>query len=298
LAGGARFRYTRSARREGTPLALRFLIIEGNTRTARDRYAAAYGRMPSESYATAVQEIVEDAVLDLAFPADEGANLPGSQGLAAYDAVFVTGSALNVYDAEPAVTRQLDLMRAVFDSGVPVFGSCWGLQLATVAAGGEVRPNPRGREIGFARNIAPTAAGREHPLMAGRPAAFAAPASHIDTVTALPEGAVVLASNAMSEVQAAEIRHGNGVFWGVQYHPEYTLAELASLIERRAKPLAAEGFFASLEDAASYVADLRALDADPSRTDLAWRHGLDAETLDPVLRRRELRNFIGHQVGR
>ena len=83
---------------------------------------------------------------------------------------------------------------------------------------------------------------------------------------------------------------------GVQYHPEYTLAELASLIERRAKPLAAEGFFARPEDAGAYAADLRALDADPSRTDLAWRHGLDAETLDPTLRRRELRNFIDHQV--
>jgi GMP synthase (glutamine-hydrolysing) len=277
-------------------LALRFLIIEGNTRAARDAYAAGYGRTPAQSYAAALQEIVPEAVCDLAFPADEGASLPDPAGIESYDAVFVTGSALNVYDIEPAVLRQVDLMRAVYASGVPAFGSCWGLQLATVAAGGEVRPNRRGREIGFARNIAPTSAGREHPLMVGRPAAFSAPASHIDTVTALPAQAVVLAANGVSEVQAAEIRHGKAVFWGVQYHPEYTLAELASLIERRAKPLAAEGFFAAPEDAAAYASDLRALDADPTRADLAWRHGLDAEVLNPVLRRREIRNFIAHQV--
>lgn len=279
-------------------MALRFLIIEGNTRRARDAHAAGYGRTPSQSYAAALQEIVPDAVCDVACPADEGATLPDPAGLESYDAVFVTGSALNVYDAEPPVLRQLGLMRAVYESGVPAFGSCWGLQLATVAAGGKVRPNPHGREIGFARNIAPTAAGREHPLMAGRPAAFSAPASHIDTVTLLPAQAVVLAANGLSAVQAAEIRHRKGVFWGVQYHPEYTLAELASLIERRAKPLAAEGFFRVPEDATAYAADLRTLDADPARADLAWRHGLDAEILDPVLRRRELRNFIAHQVRR
>jgi GMP synthase (glutamine-hydrolysing) len=277
-------------------MALRFLIIEGNTREVRERAAAGYGRTPSQSYAAAVQEIAPEALCDIAFPADEGANLPDPAGLESYDAVFVTGSALNVYDLVPAVTRQIELMRAVYESGVPSFGSCWGIQVAAVAAGGEVRVNPAGREVGFARNIAPTEAGRAHPVLAGRPAAFAAPASHIDTVTALPGDAVPLASNGMSTVQAAEIRYGGGVFWGVQYHPEYTLAELAALIEWRAPALTAEGLFTGPEDAAAYVADLRALDREPSRRDLAWRHGLDAEVLDPVRRRRELRNFIAHRV--
>ena len=31
----------------------------------------------------------------------------------------------------------------------------------------------------------------------------------------------VLARNVDTPVEAAEIRHGNGVFWGVQYHPEF-----------------------------------------------------------------------------
>jgi GMP synthase (glutamine-hydrolysing) len=46
------------------------------------------------------------------------------------------------------------------------------------------------------------------------------------------------------------------------------------------------------------VADLAALHAEPHRTSLAWRLGLDAEVLDPVRRTREIRNFIEHRVKR
>ena len=61
-------------------MGLKFLVVEGNTRGARQAHKAAYGLMPSESYAAVLQAIEPDAVCDLAFPADEGANLPGSGG--------------------------------------------------------------------------------------------------------------------------------------------------------------------------------------------------------------------------
>jgi GMP synthase (glutamine-hydrolysing) len=277
-------------------MALRILVIEGNTRPMRTSHVAAYGMMACESYAAALQRIEPALVCDFAFPADDGANLPDRAGLASYDGVAMTGSSLHVYEQEPAVTRQIDLMRAVLAAGTPVVGSCWGLQVATVAAGGVVAKNPRGREIGFARNIVPTEAGRAHPLMAGRPAAFAAPTSHLDEVTTLPEGATVLATNSVSAVQAVEISYEGGSFWGVQYHPEYTLGEIAAVMERRADSLIAEDFFRDLEDAAAIIADLRALSAEPARTDLAWRYGLDAEVLDFDRRTVEIRNFIEARV--
>jgi GMP synthase (glutamine-hydrolysing) len=279
-------------------MALRFLVVEGNVRGARLAHRAAYGRMPSESYAALLQAIEPDSLCDLAFPADEGANLPDPASLQSYDGVVLTGSALNVYDGTPAVTRQVELMRAVYASGTPAFGSCWGIQIGAVAAGGDVRRNPKGWEMGFARRLVPTEAGQAHPLLAGRPAAFDAPAIHVDAVTAAPPDCTVLAANAFSDIQAAEIRSEGGTFWGVQYHPEFGLDEIAVILERRAEILVAEGFCENLEDAASYVADLRALHGEPQRRDLAWRHGLDAEVLDPVRRTREIRNFIEERVKR
>jgi GMP synthase (glutamine-hydrolysing) len=252
--------------------------------------------MPSQSYAAVLTAIEPGALCDLAFPADAGANLPDPAGLRSYDAVVFTGSALNIYDATPEVTRQVELMRSAYASAVPVFGSCWGIQVGAVAAGGDVRRNPLGREIGFARNIAPSEAGRLHPMLAGRPAAYDAPAIHLDIVAVPPGACTVLAANRMAGIQAAEIRAEGGVLWGVQYHPEFSLAELGTILETRRQVLVDEGFCATAEEAGAYAGDLKALDADPARRDLAWRHGIDQEVLDPLRRTAEIRNFVSHMV--
>jgi GMP synthase (glutamine-hydrolysing) len=159
-----------------------------------------------------------------------------------------------------------------------------------------VQPNPLGREVGIARKLSATEAGRGHPLLEGRPTAYDAPAIHLDMVTALPDDCTVLASNAISPVQAAEIRQDGGVFWGVQYHPEFSISELAAILSRRTDILVKEGFCRTTDEAIAYTQELIALDKDPSRFDLAWRHGIDAEVLDPHRRTREICNFIEHRV--
>ena len=110
-------------------------------------------------------------------------------------------------------------MRAVFASRTPAFGSCWGIQVGAVAAGGDVRRNPRGREVGFARNIAPTDAGRSHPMLAGRPPAYDAPTTHLDVVAVPPADCTVLAGNRMAAIQAAEIRVGGAALWACSTIP-------------------------------------------------------------------------------
>jgi GMP synthase (glutamine-hydrolysing) len=277
-------------------MALRFLVVEGNTRSARQAHKEDYGLTLSESYAEVILGIAQDAVCDIAFPTDEGANLPDAAGLESYDGIVLTGSHLNIYHRTPDILRQIDLMRAVFASRTPSFGSCWGLQVAAVVADGDVRQNPLGREVGIARRLTPTEAGRAHPLLEGRPAAYDAPAIHLDVVTVLPQACTVLASNAVSPVQAAEIRRDGGTFWGVQYHPEFSLGELAAILSRRTDILVREGFCRTPEEALAYAEDLAALDKDPARFDLAWRHGIDQEVLEPVRRTREIRNFIEHRV--
>jgi GMP synthase (glutamine-hydrolysing) len=274
---------------------LHLLVIEGNTREDRETYRIGFGRSASEAYAATLREIAPGAACEICFPADEGAGLPDAAGLQAYDGVFITGSALNLYDGGPAIMRQIELAREVFASRTPFFGSCWGLQVATAAAGGEVFRNPKGREIGFARNIFPTETGRAHPLLAGRPAAYDAICSHLDIVAPAP-GARVLAANAMSAVQAAEIVWEGGTFWGVQYHPEYSLREIAAIVARRGSNLAREGFFPDERQALAYAEDLRALDAAPERRDIASRLALGDDVLDPVKRRAELVNFLDARV--
>jgi GMP synthase (glutamine-hydrolysing) len=116
--------------------------------------------------------------------------------------VMIPGSPLHIYDPTPSVTRQIEFARAAFAAGVAVWGSCRGLQLATVALGGSVRRNPRGRELPIARAITVTEAGRVYPLFATRPAVFDALCSHLDEIETLPPNSQVLAANELSAIQA------------------------------------------------------------------------------------------------
>lgn len=205
----------------------------------------------------------------------------------------IPGSPLHIYDPTPAVARQIDFVRAAFAAGVPVWGSCWGLQLAIVALGGSVRRNPRGRELPIARAITVTEVGRTHPLLASRPAVFDALCSHLDEIETLPPNSRVLAANEISAVQAIAVETPwRGSFLGTQYHPEHTLAVSAALIEMRAGELVEEGFGTKPSEIVAIAADYRALDAEPTRRDLIWRYGIAGEIMDPVRRTTEIRNWL------
>src|SRR5438874_5394582 len=165
----------------------------------------------------------------------DGEALPFGTTLSDFDGVMFPGSPLHVYDPDPCVRRQSDFARAAFAAGLPVWGSCWGLQLAVVALGGSVRRNPRGRELPIARAITVTEVGRAHPLLASRPAAFDALCSHLDEIETLPPASQVLAANGFSAVQAISAQTSwGGSFHDTKYHPEHTLAVSAALIEMRA----------------------------------------------------------------
>ncbi|MBO0736533.1 MAG: type 1 glutamine amidotransferase [Alphaproteobacteria bacterium] len=223
----------------------------------------------------------------------DGEALPFGTALSDFDGVMLPGSPLHIYDATPAVTRQIDFARAAFAAGVSVWGSCWGLQLATVALGGSVRRNPRGRELPIARAVTVTEAGRAHPLLATRPAVFDALCSHLDEIETLPPNSQVLAANELSAIQAVATRtRWRGSFLGTQYHPEHTLAVSAALIEMRANELVEEGFGASPPEIVAIAADYRALDAEPTRRDLIWRYGIASEIMDPVRRSAEVGNWL------
>ena len=160
---------------------MHFLVAESETAEQRERRRASTGQSSGETYADTLRGLAQDATIDLIAPADEDAPLLSPDQIAEFDAVFVTGSPIHVYDDTPQARRQIAFMRRVFASGTPSFGSCAGLQLAAAAAGGTARALPR-QEAGIARRIGRTEAGRDHPLFTGRGLSWDAPAQ---TVTAL-----------------------------------------------------------------------------------------------------------------
>lgn len=250
------------------------------------------GRSSGETYLDILIQLSPGIACDRIQPAVADAALPPGSTVAGYDTIFVTGSPLHLYDETPETRRTVAFRRAVFEAGTPAFGSCAGLQVATVAAGGSVRRNAHGREAAFARRITPTEAGRAHPLLAGRPASYDAPAIHTDEVESLPPGSVLLAGNRVTTVQAAEIRFERGVFWGVHYHPEIGLDEVAGALRRQADGLVDAGLAGAREDLEAYACLVDARHRAPNRRDLAWRLGLDDQVTDDIRKLAELRNFV------
>jgi GMP synthase (glutamine-hydrolysing) len=274
--------------------AARILVIDGNVAEVRARQSAALGYDSGSGYRRVLHRIGASLQVDILLAAD-GAGFATGVGLNDYDGVTMTGSALNIYNGGPPVARQIDLARAVFAAGIPFFGSCWGLQVAVTAAGGEVHANPLGREFGFARRILLTEAGREHPVFAGKPAVFEAPAVHRDSIAALPSGAQILACNDFG-IQAAAFTFARGTFWGVQYHPEYDYLDVAATAERYGDVLVTDGTFRDREALEDFAAELRTLQAEPTAQALLWKHALGPSMRSEDLRLLEIRNWLTAQV--
>jgi hypothetical protein len=98
----------------------------------------------------------------------------------------------------------------------------------------------------------------------GKPVTFDALCVQQDEVCELPRGACVFAGNAFTAIQAVESAEGGKSFWGVQYHPEFDLSQIAAIFSRGAERMVAAGFVTSVADAKGVAADLHVAAPRPS----------------------------------
>ncbi len=272
------------------------LIMEGNL-PANCKRAVAHGTVTAaDRYALSLKLVCPAVRLTIIGGADLKCTLPSGVGLSEYDGVVVGGSGLHAYDTDECITRQIAFMKTVFEAGVPVLGSCWGLQISVIAAGGTVEKSLYGREMGIARKVTLTPEGQSHPLFAGKAAVFDTPCIHLDEVTQVPPGAVVLASNRHSFVQALAFESHGTPFWGVQYHPEFDLFHMSRLYTMYEDLMLTGGFFSSADSLKKYAANMEVLSKDSTRYDLAWQLGADSDVLDDQIRTLEIRNWVEHMV--
>ena len=276
---------------------LRFLIIDGYPKPSREEFDIAGMGLAGQLYADLLLQHLPDATYDIFYSSDEGVNLPDKEGIQIYDAVLWPGCNLTVYHTDDwRVTKMIEVAKIAYEVGIPQFGSCWGVQMAVFAAGGEVKVNPKGREMGVARKIYLTEEGRKHPMYEGKPPVFDGFISHDDEITKLPEGALWLASNDFTRVQAVTVTHKKGIFWATQYHPEYNLHEMARLIVAREAKLIKHGFFKDHDDMLQYVEKMESLSSDPGQKHLRWQLGIDDDLISDSIRQCEFVNWLNKIV--
>jgi GMP synthase (glutamine-hydrolysing) len=138
--------------------------------------------------------------------------LPATAGLAEITAanacgVILSGGPTSVYD--PGAPR---LPEGLLASGLPVLAICYGMQLLTAEAGGEVARS-RVREYGKA--VLTDYRGELFEAVEGD---FVAWMSHGDSVTRLPKGFRSVAATADTAIAAIEDAERG--LYGLQFHPE------------------------------------------------------------------------------
>ena len=272
---------------------LRFLIIDGYPKDSRDALEQAGMKLAWVLFTDMLLQHMPDAVYDVILPSDPGVDMPTAKDLADFAGIIWTGCNLTIFDTEnSSVTSQISLARDAYEVGVPSFGSCWGIQMAAFAAGGEVEPNPKGREMGIGRKIHLTTEGQNHPMFEGKPFVFEDFVSHDDMITQIPNDGILLAGNSFAGVQALEVKHKNGIFWATQYHCEYDLHEMARLTVAREAKLVKAGFFRGHDDLMELVDKMEALAAEPDRKDLRWQLAIDDDVLDDSIRQCEFINWL------
>jgi GMP synthase (glutamine-hydrolysing) len=112
-----------------------------------------------------------------------------------------------------------DIDPAILNSGLPIFGICYGMQLLARHMGAELvkldhaEYGPAMLQVGDAKN----------PLFAGVPAFSRVWMSHGDSVTKLPAGFATIASTPRCAVAA--IGNPQSKMYGVQFHPEVVHTE-------------------------------------------------------------------------
>ncbi|MGH9106066.1 MAG: glutamine-hydrolyzing GMP synthase, partial [Acidimicrobiales bacterium] len=137
-----------------------------------------------------------------------GAALAGIIARRQPSAIILSGGPESIY--APGAPR---VDPAVFTSGAPVLGICYGLQAMAAALGGEVARTPMG-EFGRAEARAEAGSG----LLDGLPERFSVWMSHRDSAIRAPEGSRCTARTAGAQIAAFE--DPSRRLYAVQWHPE------------------------------------------------------------------------------
>jgi len=277
-----------------TPVSL--CIINGYPRKNRADLDEAKVTQAHDLYLRLLENYLPNGNFDILYVADLDVGLPTGANLSSYDGYIWTGSNLTIYDDVPEVTRQIELCQAIYKAGVPQYGSCWGVQMAALAAGGEVKKNPRGREWSIARDITLTDAGQSHPMYTGKQHKFDGFIMHLDEVTHISPGGALLATNEHTPVQALAVKHGKGEFWATQYHPEFTLYEMARLIIARWPALVKEGFFKDEAEVKALVDNMTTLSENQQNAALRQELSIGDDILDDAIRQSEVKNWLQYLV--
>ena len=138
---------------------LNILIVEGNTEEENVKFKKLSAQPQSFNFSNNISKFYPNAVIDIVTPSTENESSKIIPELNKYNGIIWGGSTLNIYDNTIEIKRQLEFAKKIFEFKKKILAICWGLQLISTAAGGQVKKSITGTQVGIAVDVELTESG-------------------------------------------------------------------------------------------------------------------------------------------
>tara|TARA_B100000524_G_C23628979_1_gene362473 strand:- start:332 stop:1120 length:789 start_codon:yes stop_codon:yes gene_type:complete len=231
----------------------KILIVEGNLKEENQDFIDAGIPTHTESLKESISYFTNNLDIDVANPSSDQDISEKVKDLNKYDGLIWGGSSLNIYNDTIEIRRQLDFMKECQKKIKKILAICWGMQVAVTAAGGVVKKCDKGSHRGIAYNIEINQYGANHQIYKDKQKKFNTPAFNFDEVVTVPEGATILSSNQINNIQGLNFKINSSNVWGIQYHPEIPYEKMIRLIHFRKERLLEKKAFKSGDEIVTHV---------------------------------------------
>ena len=231
----------------------KILIVEGNLKEENQDFIDAGIPTHTESLKESISYFTNNLNIDVANPSSDQDISEKVKDLNKYDGLIWGGSSLNIYNDTIEIRRQLDFMKECQKKIKKILAICWGMQVAVTAAGGVVKKCDKGSHRGIAYNIEINQYGANHQIYKDKQKKFNTPAFNFDEGVTVPEGATILSSNQINNIQGLNFKINSSNVWGIQYHPEIPYEKMIRLIHFRKERLLEKKAFKSGEEIVTHV---------------------------------------------
>tara|TARA_B100000767_G_scaffold204428_1_gene191269 strand:- start:37 stop:831 length:795 start_codon:yes stop_codon:yes gene_type:complete len=212
---------------------INILVVEGNIPEDTEVFVRAAGASASDNIKNLVLKLDPSSNIKIINPDRDEETTEALENMTNYDGIIFTGGAMRLNDMNDIIKKHINFASNCFRYDNKILAICWGLQVCSTAAGGEVAPGKNGAHIGIASDVEIHEEGMKNLIYKNKKIKFNTPAYNFDEVCKIPNGATLLSSDKVNKVMGLYFKSGNSEIWGLQYHPDYEYQQMINLANER-----------------------------------------------------------------
>ena len=232
---------------------LNILVVEGNIREDSEFFIKAAGSSAADNLKNLILKLEPSANAEIINPGHDDETSYALKNINKYNGIIFTGGAMRINDMSDIIKKHINFASNCFNQNKKILAICWGLQVCSTAAGGQVNPAKYGAHIGIASDVIINNDGDKHFIYKNKKNTFTTPAFNFDEVTDLPKNAILLSSDKVNKVMGVSFIAGNSEITGLQYHPDYEYYQMINLIAGRKERLFNNKNFLDEEDYEKHI---------------------------------------------